>query len=490
MNSHRVRRLRWQVRVPSRDEAFDVRMRLRTSVNDEMVPAIGRAFDAIGASDVVHVRRLVLQVRASNSGAIEQASLASIHEQLVEQLSSLALAGDAASAGATGTRVKGTQEHSVGTLLQYLRTGMLPWHASGISDLASPAGLTAIAHDELRAVVAAIPYEPGAAAIFVFRLLTLLPATAWPVLARHVEAEFSGVSHPDLVATIDKLAAAAGPGSAVQLRLASAVITVAALPPLSPSEAERVRTTLNVRPGDVPSHPDLERFDLLRALLGSGRGEQSPSAFPRGPALPTGARLPMRPSSPGGRDTEPALSDLPGDHRPDADLFGLPVSGAGVVLLAPFLVRLFEARGIGLAATARIATADLPRACALLHYATAGRQDGYEFELGLIKVMLGLSPETPVPFSGGLLEPGDADEVDGLLASVIGHWQVLKNTSVEGLRSSFLQRPGLLTERADAWRLQVESAAIDLLLAQLPWSISVILLPWCKKPIQTEWAAR
>ena len=70
--------------------------------------------------------------------------------------------------------------------------------------------------------------------------------------------------------------------------------------------------------------------------------------------------------------------------------FGVPVRSAGLVLLAPFLVRLFEACRIARAATPRIAAEDLPRACALLHHAATGQQKGQEFELGFIKVLLGL----------------------------------------------------------------------------------------------------
>jgi hypothetical protein len=78
-------------------------------------------------------------------------------------------------------------------------------------------------------------------------------------------------------------------------------------------------------------------------------------------------------------------------------------------------------------------------------------------------------------------------EADVMLLSVIEHWSVLKNTSVQGLRESFLQRNGKLTLVNNEWLLQVEQKSYDMLLQHLPWSISMIKLPWMKNLLKTEW---
>jgi hypothetical protein len=78
-------------------------------------------------------------------------------------------------------------------------------------------------------------------------------------------------------------------------------------------------------------------------------------------------------------------------------------------------------------------------------------------------------------------------EAEDLITSAINHWKALKSTSIKGFQISFLQRKGILTEKEDLWTLQVEKKSHDLLLDSLPWSFSLIKLPWMKKMIQVEW---
>jgi hypothetical protein len=78
-------------------------------------------------------------------------------------------------------------------------------------------------------------------------------------------------------------------------------------------------------------------------------------------------------------------------------------------------------------------------------------------------------------------------EVDEMLLSLIEYWAVLKNTSIDGLRESFLKRNGKLSRLNDEWLLQVEQKPFDMLVQQLPWSISMIKLPWMTHLLKTEW---
>ena len=70
---------------------------------------------------------------------------------------------------------------------------------------------------------------------------------------------------------------------------------------------------------------------------------------------------------------------------------------------------------------------------------------------------------------------------------MIANWKVLGNTSVAGLRESFLQRGGSLKRHDEAWRLQVEPRAFDMLLDQLPWGYSTIKHPWMERVIHVDW---
>jgi hypothetical protein len=213
-------------------------------------------------------------------------------------------------------------------------------------------------------------------------------------------------------------------------------------------------------------------------------------AEPRtGPPLPPGKPLQSRP--------EPGLAapatGVRETRRRDTDArtapFGQMVHHAGLVLLHPFLPRFFESTAIKETGRPALAPDVLPRAAALLHLLAVGNDEVFELELDFIKVLLGLPLDSPLPVSEGLLRASDQEEVEALLSAVIGHWRVLKSTSVKGLRSSFLQRSGLLRETEQGFRLQVTPAPFDMLLGQLPWGIGTIKLPWMKRAIFTEWSA-
>jgi hypothetical protein len=74
-----------------------------------------------------------------------------------------------------------------------------------------------------------------------------------------------------------------------------------------------------------------------------------------------------------------------------------------------------------------------------------------------------------------------------LLYVVTQQWEKLKNTSVDGFQTSFLQREGTLTLTEEGWTLVVESKAYDLLLQTLPWGLSFIKNSWMEQPIFVEW---
>jgi hypothetical protein len=73
------------------------------------------------------------------------------------------------------------------------------------------------------------------------------------------------------------------------------------------------------------------------------------------------------------------------------------------------------------------------------------------------------------------------------LKAVITNWPKLKNTSVEGLRETFLKREGILTKKDNGWLLQVEKKTPDVLLESIPWSYSTLAFSWNNYIIFTEW---
>ena len=159
---------------------------------------------------------------------------------------------------------------------------------------------------------------------------------------------------------------------------------------------------------------------------------------------------------------------------------------AGLILLHPYIPRYLKACGIDLRAS-QTDQAQYDIAAALLFYLVSGNAEPVEFELDVVKLMLGLSPDYPLPLARGLLSAENISEAEQLLSSFISHWTALKATSLDGLRQGFLQRPGLLKETEKHWELTIEASGIDVLLEQLPFTYSIVKLPWMPKSILIEW---
>jgi hypothetical protein len=56
-----------------------------------------------------------------------------------------------------------------------------------------------------------------------------------------------------------------------------------------------------------------------------------------------------------------------------------------------------------------------------------------------------------------------------------------------GLRETFLQREGKLQRTHDGWKLRVQRKTLDVLVDQIPWSISVVFHAWMPQPIHVTW---
>ncbi|MCU7372575.1 contractile injection system tape measure protein [Paucibacter sp. O1-1] len=170
------------------------------------------------------------------------------------------------------------------------------------------------------------------------------------------------------------------------------------------------------------------------------------------------------------------------------------IADAGLVMLAAYAERLFGRLAL-LEAGRFKSPAAQSLAVAALGYLAAGHEIGHgvgsEAQQVLAKLLCGVPPAQVLPAPEPLGEERRA-LLDALLGAVIAHWKAVGNTSVEGLRQSFLRRGGRLTRKpgdADeqAWRLLVEPKPFDLLLDRLPWSFSTIRLPWMTGVLHVDW---
>ncbi|WP_431262527.1 contractile injection system tape measure protein [Roseateles chitinivorans] len=197
-------------------------------------------------------------------------------------------------------------------------------------------------------------------------------------------------------------------------------------------------------------------------------------------------RLPWRKapdaSVPDERRTSAIAAEAPG-MDPSAEQ--IAVGNAGLVLVSPYLPRLFSM--LGLADTrAFIGPEAASRAALLLQALATGHAAAPEPELALNKLLCGLPLDAPLPRLIDLSE-AEREAIDGLLVAVIQHWRILGTTSPDGLRGSFLRRDGHLERRDDAWQLSVVPGPFDMLIDQLPWGYATLRHPWMERVIHVEW---
>jgi hypothetical protein len=161
------------------------------------------------------------------------------------------------------------------------------------------------------------------------------------------------------------------------------------------------------------------------------------------------------------------------------------IANAGMVLATPYLPQLF--RMLDLTEGTKFKDErSAERAIHLLQFMVNESCDSPEFLLSLNKLLCGVPTGVPIVREIELL-PQEKDAIEGMLRGIIQNWTILGNTSVQGLRESFLQRSGRLQLKEDNWHLKVESKGIDVLLDRLPWSFALIKHPWMRRPIYVEW---
>lgn len=179
-------------------------------------------------------------------------------------------------------------------------------------------------------------------------------------------------------------------------------------------------------------------------------------------------------------ETGTSVAEKPGISETEEAIY---IENAGLVIVAPFLPMLFK--NLELWKDGKWQNRE--QAVCLVNYLATGQTSMEEYELVLPKILCGMHPgEVADPH---VFSPDEQwkQEAEMLLQSVIEHWSILKDTSVEGLRASFLSREGKLVQKEGDWQMTVEQKAFDMLLQQLPWNISMIRLPWMEGMIYTTW---
>jgi hypothetical protein len=174
------------------------------------------------------------------------------------------------------------------------------------------------------------------------------------------------------------------------------------------------------------------------------------------------------------------------EESPFSDNTALPVSNAGLVLLNHHLQMLFDMCGY-LNQRKFKDTVTAHRAVHLLQFLAAGDEKTNDAGLLLNKLLCGI-PLTQTIDENIVLEESEKELCRSLLRSVISNWTILNDTSVDGLRGTFIAREGRLDESApDKVTLTVTHRPYDMLLAKLPWSYTPVCFPWMPRALHTQW---
>ncbi|BAY09889.1 contractile injection system tape measure protein [Calothrix sp. NIES-2098] len=518
---HRIRRLTWKVNTNSTAEAFAVRQNLYNQWQDILISAFESAFDEIDSGNrVIHIPKLEVNLKVKSSQEIWELLPELIQQQLNEQLQSINWQTTPTTQSQAIWNEATVQQSQFATLVYYLQTGSLPWQAAQASALEIAVELKETCIQQRSHLINYLTEQPQTPA-FYFRLLQLLPNIESLTLVNTLLDRLSLAAKTAIAEFISFVlnTSQSRLNPHIQWQIVAAFISecLRQKPQQQPefssildsvlSQAGSDRNAfINLLPAAAASlfapqpsnhHPATSTFNHSQELTSISTTEEISRTHPpktiespsQDPLLPSALRVRQSPID-GNRQDGGCLTICPlpsEDYPPPSQNFPVFVNYAGLVLIHPFINSLFAATGVKEANNKAIADSQIPRAAALLHFLATGQTEVYEYELGFIKILLGLKHDTPILVGEGLLQQRDSEEAEAVLQSVINYWTVLKSTSIEGLRSSFLQRSGLLRKADNGWSLQVEHHSFDMLLEHLPWSISIIKLSCMKQPLYTEW---
>lgn len=459
--THCIRRTIVEVALPEGARADDLPRRAARVFQEKVLPRLDELFSRLASDDrIVRIERLDLDLGVLDPERWES-DFANVCLQHIEHSLQTPSAPDAPPAEAESVRTLDPATDAAETLLHFLQMGTLPWHATGrrlraLESLLNEAEV--LPSETPQRIASLLRQKPAALHRFVWQfsdafvqrvmeqILRLPPGWMGQTLTEMQRLPKSAFT----VSPTGRAALASAP----LLHLCQCLLTppLTEIAALSPPEAARQLAALT-----PPQRPHAEGSAAHRK-----------------------------------RDQAPTLKEAPIQEsrvqRAAEAPPTLPVENAGVVLLAPYLPAFFGALNLIESPTFR-SEDDQYRAAHLIHYLATGQQGADEPALLLPKILCGLSIDEPVPADLPLTEAEKAECLD-LLCAAIGHWNALKNTSPDGLRQGFLQRPGSLNAQpnADQTRLlRVERRGQDLLLARLPWSFSVVRLPWMAEALRVEW---
>jgi hypothetical protein len=518
--SHRIFRQKWQVSTPTEKQGFAIRKELRQEWEERLLPIFDRAFsEYVSTDEMVHIPKIEINLKVSYGKELWDEVAVGLYQQLSELLRSENLNGGEGSGKKSEPVTIPLKQHRFELLLYYLENGVL-----SADSAFQPDGMVTVlpeAIQENRQQLMEYIRRNKVSQPFLFRLIQFLQVEEIVRLTEEVSRAMPEIAKEELNLLLQGLLIS----ELSHFNLHTSRMLVAAFlhvanchdnPTTVPDWKEAAARLLSkegmfyyerffaylhkksrLSPSSVHwknhfSGPSEYLVMNRQNIVSQLPGKEIVAGFWNGNEIDEISNLKnntdldfyfaksrvSQTSSTNLLFSDPSLNQ-PGE-------LGIPVQFAGLVFLHPFFSRLFTISGIITEGDKQIPVRNLSRAAALLHFVATGREELFEFELGFIKPLLGMGPSDPLAVSKGLLNQKQMEEAESMLQAVVSHWSSIGNTSNDGLRTTFIQRKGMLYPFENGWKVILESAAYDLLLNTIPWSYSIIKLPWMDKPIFTE----
>jgi hypothetical protein len=223
-------------------------------------------------------------------------------------------------------------------------------------------------------------------------------------------------------------------------------------------------------------HPDLSAFTAAERSLWNELRALLPELI----EAPADSERRLAP--PASADEGPRMNEPDTDSNP---VDGITVQNGGLVILWPYLGRLFTRLGLS---DGKTFTGDeeQSRAIRITEYLVTGSTEMEEHQLALNKLICGAAIEFQVPASIELT-PEEEELCGKMLQGVIRNWEKMKTTRPNTFRETFLKREARLYKVEDRWELVVARKPYDMLLDSLPWNISMIQLSWMPERLVVHW---
>lgn len=163
----------------------------------------------------------------------------------------------------------------------------------------------------------------------------------------------------------------------------------------------------------------------------------------------------------------------------------IDIENTGLTTLHPFFIPFFDQLNLTEKNDWK-SEKDAHKAVLLMHFLVFGDESFDENKMVLNKILCGLQSDEVIP-ANMRLNAYEKEACEDLLRAVIQHWSFMKDSSIDAFRETFLKRNGKIEFKNKNPEIWIEKKGFDILLNQIPWSISTIKTPWMERLLFCHW---